>query len=194
MQEVRSAALSAAARLLFDEGVDAVTFEKVSLRGGVSRTTLYRWWPSPAALAAEAFFRESEPVLVLRDSGDLAADLREQLQQFLALMTTTPAGAAIRGLVAAAQSDQGVREALLAGFIRPRRAIGGAAIASARDRGEIDATVDEQVVIDQIWGACYWRLLTEPDAITPEYTEALLTQALRGAGYRGGGSGRSPLR
>ncbi len=184
---VRDAAINAATTLLFEQGVGGVTYKQVSQLGGVSRTTLQRWWPSPASLAAEAFFRGSAPALDLADSGDLDADLREQFRQFVVLMTRMPAGAVLRGLVAASQSDSEVRAAFAEGFVRPRRRIGGAAIERAKERGQLRADADAQVVVDQIWGACYWRLLTEPDEVDATYLEALVTQALRGAGYREAG-------
>ncbi|MEY2848583.1 MAG: hypothetical protein RI885_1248 [Actinomycetota bacterium] len=183
---VREAALGAASALLLEHGVDAVTYKGVSDLGGVSRTTLQRWWPSPASLAAEAFFRGSEDRLELSDSGDIAADLLKQSEQFFVLMTQTPAGAVLRGLIAAAQSDPEVRSAFVEGFVRPRRRIGGAALERAQGRGQLSSDVDVQVVIDQIWGAFYWRLLTEPDSVDEPYLDALVAQALRGAGYPGG--------
>jgi AcrR family transcriptional regulator len=184
---VRDAALSAASALLFERGVEAVTFQGVSALGGVSRTTLQSWWPSPAALAAEAFFQGSEASLQLSDSGDIGADLRGQFQEFVHLMTQTPAGSVLRGLVAAAQSDPEVLAAFAEGFVRPRRRIGGAALERAQARGQLRTDVDVQVVIDQIWGSCYWRMLTEPDKVNADYLDALLNQALRGAGYSAAG-------
>src|SRR4051794_40927271 len=61
--EVRTAALEAAADLLFGEGISAVTHERVASLAGVSKTTLYKWWPSPGALASDAYFERSAPYL-----------------------------------------------------------------------------------------------------------------------------------
>ena len=59
--DVRQATLAAAAELLFEQGVTGVTFDKVATRAGVSKMTLYKWWPSPGALAFEAYFTAVEP-------------------------------------------------------------------------------------------------------------------------------------
>jgi len=179
--EVRRDALDAAARLLLEQGVAGVTYDRVAASSTVSRTTLYKWWPSAAALAAEAFFTASEPELELVDTGDVRADLRAQLGAFADLMLRSPAGPALRGLIAAAQSDDAVLAALQEHYVRPRRRIGGAALERAQQRGQLAAGVDVQVVVDQIWGACYYRLLTEPDTVTTGYLDALVSQALRGA-------------
>src|SRR4051794_13224180 len=41
--QVRAGVLAAAAELLFEGGLPAVTFEKVAARAGASKTTLYKW-------------------------------------------------------------------------------------------------------------------------------------------------------
>lgn len=51
--EVRKGVIDAAAALMFDQGLAAVTFDKVAAFAGSSKTTLYKWWPSVGALAAE---------------------------------------------------------------------------------------------------------------------------------------------
>jgi AcrR family transcriptional regulator len=182
--EVRAAALGTAADLLFHEGIAAVTHERVSALAGVSKTTLYKWWPSAGAIAADAYFHRSAPDLEMPYTGDIESDLKTQLRHFVDLLTRTDAGRAIRGLIAAAQWDDAVREGFAERYVRPRRAYGAAVLEEARQRGELRVDVDSQVLIDQLWGACYYRLLTEVDPVTPEYTDRLVDQALRGAAVR----------
>ena len=179
--EVRNAALAAAGDLLFRDGISAVTHERVASLAGVSKTTLYKWWPSAGALAADAYFERSAPDLVMPYTGDIEADLKAQLGHFIALMTETDAGRAVRGLIAAAQWDPSVREGFAERYVRPRRAYGAAALNQAREHGELRSDADPQIMIDQLWGACYYRLLTEGDDITTEYTDRLVDQTLRGA-------------
>jgi AcrR family transcriptional regulator len=179
--EVRSAALAAAADLLFRDGISAVTHERVASLAGVSKTTLYKWWPSAGALAADAYFDRSAPDLAMPYTGNIEADLKEQLGHFIQLVTSTDAGRAVRGLIAAAQWDASVREGFAERYVRPRRAYGAATLNQARERGELRADTDPQILIDQLWGACYYRLLTDRDDITKEYTDRLVDQALRGA-------------
>jgi AcrR family transcriptional regulator len=182
--EVEAAALDAAADLLFEEGMPAVTHDRVAARAGVSKTTLYKLWPSTGALAAQAYLHRSEPILELADSGDFATDLTDQMRSFIALVTRPDAGRAVRGIIAAAQTDDSVREAFLTGYIRPRREATRESFLAARMRGEIRADADFDAFIDQLWGACYYRLLVDPDHVSAEYGDTLVRQALRGAGVR----------
>jgi AcrR family transcriptional regulator len=183
--EVRAAALSTAGDLLFERGISAVTHERVAMLAGVSKTTLYKWWPSAGALAADAYFERSAPNLEMPYTGDIEADLKSQLGHFIQMLTGTDAGRAVRGLIAAAQWDDGVREGFAERYVRPRRAYGSAVLEQARENGELSVDMNAQVLIDQLWGACYYRLLTEGDIVTKEYTDRLVDQALRGARPRG---------
>jgi AcrR family transcriptional regulator len=178
--EVRALALAAAGDLLFEQGIDAVTHERVAARAGVSKTTLYKWWPTAGAMAAEAYFLRSEADLAMPDTGDLEADLVTQVRGFIRLVTTPGPGRAVRGILAAAQTDESVRTAFLERYVRPRRQVAVDAFTRAQQRGQMRTDVDFIALIDQIWGACYYRLLVEPDTVTPELGETLVRQALHG--------------
>src|SRR5262249_29834109 len=68
--------LQEAARAEFAErGYRAMSMESIAARAGVSKVSLYRRWPSKAAVAAEVLAQmgEASPVT---DAGSLKADLR----------------------------------------------------------------------------------------------------------------------
>jgi AcrR family transcriptional regulator len=180
---------------LFEQGIDAVTHERVAARAGVSKTTLYKWWPTAGAMAAEAYFLRSESDLTMPDTGDLEADLVTQVHGFIRLVTAPGPGRAVRGILAAAQTDESVRVAFLERYVRPRRQVAVDAFTRAQQRGQMRKDVDFIALIDQIWGACYYRLLVEPETVTPELGETLVRQALHGTaaavGATGAGRGRA---
>lgn len=180
--EVHADALDAAADLLFDDGIDAVSHERVAARSGVSKTTLYKWWPTVGALAAAAYLRRSEPDLELPDSGEFAQDLHVQMRRFISVVTEPSASRAIRGILAAAQTDDLAREAFLQGYVLPRRALTERAFERARERGQIRGDAEFSAFSDQLWGACYYRLLVEPSAVTPGFGDQLVRQVLVGVG------------
>jgi AcrR family transcriptional regulator len=47
----RQSILAAAGALLHEQGLRAMTIEAVAARAGVSKKTIYRWWPSRGVLA-----------------------------------------------------------------------------------------------------------------------------------------------
>ena len=54
-QEADRAILTAAAELLAERGLAAMSIEEVAARAGVGKTTIYRRWPSKGLLALDAF-------------------------------------------------------------------------------------------------------------------------------------------
>ncbi len=182
--EVRAAALSATAELLFEHGLRAVTFDKVAARAGVSKMTLYRWWPSPGALALDAYFAATEPTLAFTDTGDIACDLRMQLHAFVGFLTSPRQGAAIRELVGAAQTDADLAAAMTERYTNPRRALAVDLLEAAQRRGEIRPDVDLDVLVDQLWGACYHRLLLPARPLSKEFADSLVENLLAGVRTR----------
>ena len=180
--EVRRGIVDAAASLLFEHGMIAVTFDRVAALAGSSRTTLYKWWPSVGALAAEAYFAYVEHSLEFPDTGDIEADLRTQLRAFVRLMTEEGAGAVITELIGAAQNDPALRKALSATYSRPRRDLALAALRRARARGQLRDDFSLDIIVDQLWGACYHRLLIPDEPLTLGFADELVRNALRGAG------------
>lgn len=178
--EVRGEVLAAAGDLLLAEGMAGFTFERVSAISGASRTTLHKWWPSRGALAAEAYFRTVESTLAFPDTGDIAADLTEQLLAFVRLMTGTAAGRVIAELIGSAQTDPELAAAYREHYSAPRRALAVTAVEAARDRGQVRDDVDAEAVVDQLWGACYHRLLIPDQPLTEAFARTLVDQLVRG--------------
>lgn len=172
--------MGAASDLLFENGMAAVTFEKVASKAGVSKMTLYKWWPSPGALAYEAYSVAVEDTLAFDDTGDVVADLRTQLHAFVDLLTTERAGRVIAELVGAAQSDPALADEFVRSYAGPRRSLAVERLMSARRAGQIADGVDLDVVVDQLWGACYHRLLLPTLPLTPDFADALVDNLAAG--------------
>ena len=182
--EVRAEILEAAGELLFDEGMSAFTIDKVAARSGASKMTIYKWWPSKGALALDGYFHRVEDQLQFPDSGDVEADLRAQLHAFLAVIDDSPAGAVIAELIGQAQSDPDLKAAFLQRYSAPRRALAVATMETAKQRGQLRAEVDPETVIDQLWGACYHRLLIPDQPLTSAFVDALVDNLFGGIAPR----------
>ena len=178
--EVRSEVLEAAAELLFAEGMAAFTIEKVANRSGASKMTIYKWWPSKGALALDGYFHKVEPQLAFPDTGDIEADLRAQLHAFLRVIRDSAAARVIAELIGQAQSDPELKAAYLQRYSSPRRALAVAALERAKQRGQLRADLDAETVVDQLWGACYHRLLLPDQPLTHEFVDALVDNLFRG--------------
>src|SRR6266487_1312174 len=73
--KTRERVLSAAGQILRREGYSRLTMERVAAESGVAKTTLYRRWPTKAALCMDLYLDVAERELRVPDTGDLATDL-----------------------------------------------------------------------------------------------------------------------
>lgn len=182
--EVRAAVLAAAGRILLRDGVRAVTFDRVATEAGASKTTLYKWWPSPGALAAEAYFVRSRRTLEFPDTGDVRADLVTQLSAFVRWLKDEGAERPMSELVGAAQLDPDLAHAWSQTYARPRRELARERLRAAQRQGQLRADADLDVIVDQLWGACYHRLLVLKVPFDESIVPRLVDQALFGAAPR----------
>lgn len=177
--EVRRDVLDAAGKLLFEEGMGAFGFERVAALAGASKVTLYKWWPSKGALALEAYFHAVEQELEFPDTGDIEVDLTRQVRSFIALLAGR-GGRVIAELIGQMQTDPELATAYRERYSAPRRALAVDALGRARERGQIRDDVDLEVVVDQLWGAGYHRLLIPDQPLTEEFATSLVRNLMAG--------------
>ncbi|GHG41648.1 TetR family transcriptional regulator [Amycolatopsis bullii] len=182
--EVRAAVLAAAGRILLRDGMRAVTFDRVATEAGASKTTLYRWWPSPGALAAEAYFARSLRVLEFPDTGDIRADLISQLGAFVRWLKDEGAERPMSELVGAAQMDPELARAWSETYAQPRRELARERLRVAQRQGQLREDADLDIIVDQLWGACYHRLLVLKVPFDESIATRLVDHALYGSSPR----------
>jgi AcrR family transcriptional regulator len=185
-EEVRADVLDAVGALLLAEGLAGVSFERVARESGVSKTTLYKWWPSAGSLALDGYFHAVEATLAFPDTGDIRADLATQLHQFAELLTETRAGRLLAQLIGQSQTDLPLAAEYRRLYSSERRRLAAERLRRGQEQGQIHADVDVQVVVDQLWGAVYHRLLVPDEPITTEFVDSLLGNLF------GGISGNTP--
>jgi AcrR family transcriptional regulator len=177
---VRTEILTAAGKLLLEEGMAAFTIERVAAQAGASKTTIYKWWPSKGALALDGYFHAVESTLAFSDTGDIERDLTTQLCAFVGLLDRTTAGRVITELVGQAQLDPDLATAFRTLYSGPRRRLAVEALQRAQSRGQLRDDIDPDAVVDQLWGACYHRLLMDYLPLTDEYARTLIRHLMPG--------------
>jgi AcrR family transcriptional regulator len=154
----RDAILDATFELLRTQGAHGVTIDAIAAAAGVGRQTIYRWWPTKGAVAAEAMARGARMVVPDRDTGSFTEDLERFLTDSFAGLEDPGYQRALRQLVSAAQQDEHVAE-VLAEFTAHRRAALRALLERGRASGEISATTDLGMLVDMAYGVLWYRLL-----------------------------------
>lgn len=179
-EEVRSEILAAAGRLLMTEGMAGFTIERVAALAGASKVTIYKWWSSKGVLALEGYAATVADLLAMPDTGDVEADLTTQLLTYVHLLRDTPAGRVTAELLGAAQTDPDLLAVFHRSYAGPRRAAGLATLRTAGDRGQLRRDLDLEAVVDQLWGACLYRLLMGHQPLTDEFARHLVTNLIDG--------------
>ena len=172
--------ISATERILRTDGYARLTMERVAAESGVAKTTLYRRWPTKAALCMDLYLEIAGRELHVPDTGDLANDLKYIVDAVVRLQTRTAAGAAFLGLIAEAQVNPDSRGAFLAEFAERRRAVTREVLKRARRRGELRARADIDLIIDALGGAVTFRLMQGHAPLTKKFTDGLVALVLRG--------------
>jgi AcrR family transcriptional regulator len=143
------------------------------------RQTIYRWWPSKAAVLVEAIERQSAPSFEFPDTGDVYADLRDQMVAVAKYFQTTQSST-YREVIGAAQSDPAAAQAILDTLVNPRVQSCCRRLERAQQQGHIraDAVLDD--VVELIYAPLYYRLLLGTRPNTPEQVEDILSLVFDG--------------
>jgi AcrR family transcriptional regulator len=179
-EKARKAILQAAADLLLDQGGGQVSMDAVANRAGVSKATIYRWWPSKERLAMEALVEWSSATSPPRDTGSLRGDLLALVRPWVRNIRRRQFGRVIAALLAEAQSDPEFAAEYRRHFLEQRREPMQAAFARAIDRGEARADLDIDVALDLVYGALYHRLLQGHAPLTDRFAEQVVDLAVTG--------------
>ena len=186
-ERARNAILEAAAELLLRRGLGAVSMDAVAEQAGVSKATIYRWWPSKEMLALDALLDWSAARAPTRDTGSLRGDLLALVRPWVREIRSAPFGRVIAAFVTEAQSDPQFAAAYRKHFVTPRREAMRAAFARATERGEVPANLDVEVAVDLIYGPLYHRLLHGHAPLTARFAERVVDMALAGIANPAGG-------
>jgi AcrR family transcriptional regulator len=180
-EKAHKAILGAAAELLLSRGLSAVTMDAVAVRAGVSKATIYRWWPTKESLALDAMYTQWDTARPHpRDTGSLRSDLRALLRPWARLASSRPYGRIIAALITEAQTDPVFAAEYRHRVVEPRRGQARAIFRRAVERGEIPADTNIEVALDLLYGPLYHRLLHGHAPLTDRFTQDVIDMALNG--------------
>jgi AcrR family transcriptional regulator len=164
-------------------GLGAVSMDAVAERAGVSKATIYRWWPTKEMLALDAIYDAWAGVPPARDTGSLRGDLLSLLRPWARLAASRPYGRVIAAILTAAQSDPAFAAAYRERFVQPRREQGGVILRRAIERGEIPAGTNVEVALDLLYGPMYHRLLHGHAPLDDRFVGEVIDMALGGIAH-----------
>ncbi|MFV2171778.1 TetR/AcrR family transcriptional regulator [Actinomadura sp. LOL_016] len=169
--------------LLAARGFDGLTIEGVAERCGVNKTTIYRWWPSKAALVGAALTEGVELDLDVPDTGGLRGDLEALVRTLVALLTEPPASDVALAALGAAVRNPELAEharAFFADRLARERAVFDRAVA----RGELEPDADPMLLVDLLAGAVWVRVAFRGLPVEDGFDRRAVAIVLDGAAAR----------
>ncbi|WP_151772292.1 TetR/AcrR family transcriptional regulator [Streptomyces abyssomicinicus] len=197
------AILDAARDLLLRDGYARLSMERIAAEAGVGKPTVYRRWPSKAALVADVTRRAS---LAVVPDGEFPSPAPGEVVRTLvawfgahARTVTDPHNAAlVLALTAAAAESPQDAESLYHANTRHQHAVIAGLLRTGVETGELRPDTDVDAVVGALIGSSLYLLLTGRPAEAPERAEGLVRALLDGlrpppasapAAPRGGRSG-----
>ena len=184
---VDSRVLDAAWEIVHAKGFAALTVEEVAERAGAAKTTVYRRWPTKDHLVIALAARILGEVPIA-DTGDLRADLTgfaaalaDGLNRLRLAGNPDGASAGLAAeLLAATARHRDIGELVRAGFAA-RHELARARLRRARQAEGLRGDIDAEVLIDQVAGPVWYRVLVTGAPVGPGYAGRLVDAALDGA-------------
>jgi AcrR family transcriptional regulator len=177
-EQSRTAVLRATSQLINEVGLRAMTTDEIASRSGVSKATIYKWWPTKYAVAVEAFLSQMDAQSADPDTGSAREDFRRTLRGLMRFYRSKN-GRAYAQLVGEAQFDPRIGKELREHLIGSRRQVMRAILTRGVERGELSPDIDTEVVIDLIFGPAMYRLVAGHAPLNNASADAIVDTAMR---------------
>ncbi|ATY95449.1 TetR/AcrR family transcriptional regulator [Streptomyces bacillaris] len=193
----RRAIYDAALALVGENGYRRTTIEGIAARAGVGKQTIYRWWPSKAAVLMEAFLdlaaRAAEQAVPegaavsqgggeygIPDTGDLAADLKLVLRATVDELNDPLMEAPTRALTAEGIVDAKLGAEFIEKLLDPQLALYVTRLRAAQEAGHLRADADPRIALELLIAPLTHRWLLRTLPLTHAYADTIVDYALGG--------------
>src|SRR5208282_5774877 len=183
-EESRQSILNSTLKLLKQDGFPELSIEAIAADANVGKTTVYRWWPTKAALVADAFSASADHELRFPNTGSVENDMRLQMRGLIRIFRSQR-GKVVAALLAGGQSDAELLEAYRDRFLWPRRRQAYQTLQRAVDRGELPKGCDFDLILDALYGPILMRFLIRHIKLEESLADELCELVLQGLKRRG---------
>lgn len=171
--EAEASILKAALDLLELKPLREVTADAIARRAGVSKATIYKWWPNKRMVALDAYLGGMSERVAVPDTGSAEMDFTVQLKSLTAFYKS-PLGRLFCQFIAEGQSNPGFLALFRERFLYVRRDAARVMWRRGVDRGEIRKEIDGEIVLDLIYGPMVFRLLAGHGSLNDHESEAMI--------------------
>jgi AcrR family transcriptional regulator len=174
-----AAIMDAVYELLQEKPARELTMEAVAKRANVGKPTLYKWWPSKAALIMAMFHERLDQPLEIPVTVTAEEAIRARMRRLIKVVNGL-FGKVVCELIAEGQSDPDILREFYEQHVSLRRASAVAEIERGKAAGEFSTDTDAELLVDAIFAPVYYRLLLRFAPLTEKYGNDLIDQVLLG--------------
>ena len=175
---VRRLVLNATIDILAESGAESLSVAEVSSRAGVHQTSIYRRWGNTQQLMLDALTDRSKTLLEIPDTGSLRGDLL-RVGEALVAYVSSPVGAALTRMMAAAQDDH-VASEMRHKFWEMRYAEMRVITDRAVQRGELNADMDAKRLMEMFIAPIHLRVLLTREPLDRLFLDSVADIILSG--------------
>lgn len=177
-EEAHKKVLAAAAELVATAGISGFTVDAVAKTSGVAKTTIYRRWASGDELLMEVLEHSIERVEA-PNTGSLRQDLVVLYRAVMDMFAQPPMLSVMLGVLGRSATDPDFRRLTLE-FERERHLPLRAVLEAARDRGEIAADADLELMMEFVEGPVLVRKVIRMESFGPGEIERTVDMVVAG--------------
>ena len=178
-QVAEASILKATADLLTEHSLRDVTAEAIAERAGVSKATIYKWWPNKNRVALDAFLSQMEEQVPIPNTGSVVRDFTEQVVESTRFYTSRY-GRMLAQFLAEGQSDPNFLALFRERFQQPRRNAVRVLWERGVARGEVRKDVDVELVIDLLFGTVVYRLMGNHNPLDDATAKSIVDAVFHG--------------
>lgn len=177
-EKARKAILDSTRKLLTQMSMNDLSIEAIAKKAKVGKTTIYRWWPSKAAVAMEAFLEQPGIQNIVPTSATNAEAVQRQIESLIRQLRGQN-GRIIAGIIAESQSDASVLDLMYERFLKDRVGNLYKFVEEGMKAGEFKK-LDSDIAVDMILGPLFLRILSGEHGIDQSFAERYPAQAVKG--------------
>ena len=172
-EETHQAIIKATTQLMETTPIRIITMGAIAKTANVGKPTLYRWWDNKCSLIMDVFLTNVQTEISVGENLGTTQALSSQLESVMNILRGR-SGKIVAEMIGEGQSDPHIleefRHRFFNQFLKPARQI----IDQGKTNGNIDDTIDTDLILDLIYGPVYYRLLVGHQPLDDAFAKSLI--------------------
>jgi AcrR family transcriptional regulator len=175
--ETEDAILGSAYRMMAAEGLASTTIDAIARHSGVSKMTIYKWWPSREAVLIDAFLRQASSMLPLAESGDALTRIAKHAVAYVVALNGD-FGKVQLAVISECIASTGSAKIFSERYLGMRRDMVLKIIREGQKDGSINASDAAGDLYDRIYGTLFYEYVFGFRALTADHARKLVKTVL----------------